>query len=263
MIQTDFKLKEKFEFIKENLTVLVILPAFIGGLWQVFELTNISYAYIRFFSVSQMVADGILILFVGILSSITFLIQIFLNIIFGRTNDSTSDDTPPTKKQIKRYFIICCCIYVFGLLYFGLQYIFFEYKQFKDGSLFNDVLVVILTTYVLSSLLNLWYINTTSFLKEFTSILNLLLVVYYGLIFFYFCKTIHSSFILNDKLANIENIQSMIKVKYPSKENEILYFNDKFIFLKTFDKKVIDSSTNKPIEKIHILNFDKLFEDSF
>lgn len=62
MIQTGIKINKVVDFIKENLSLIVVVPAFIGGLWQSIELMSISTPYIRFFSVSQIIPDGILIL---------------------------------------------------------------------------------------------------------------------------------------------------------------------------------------------------------
>ncbi|MDC4826190.1 hypothetical protein NQ838_17905, partial [Acinetobacter baumannii] len=52
-----------YNFLKNNLSLLIILPSVLGGLWQIIELFSIDLPYIRFFSINQMVPDGVLILF--------------------------------------------------------------------------------------------------------------------------------------------------------------------------------------------------------
>lgn len=47
---------------KNNLPFLVIVPYILGGIWQIIELSSISLTYIRFFSVTQSVSDGLLML---------------------------------------------------------------------------------------------------------------------------------------------------------------------------------------------------------
>src|SRR5688572_10530525 len=56
-----------YDWIKENISVLVLAPTIVGGLWQLLELAFIDIAYIRFFSISQLVPDGILILLISAL----------------------------------------------------------------------------------------------------------------------------------------------------------------------------------------------------
>lgn len=58
------------EKIKSNLALIILLPAVFGGLWQIIELARISISYIRFFSATQLVPDGLLMLF--ILASLYF-----------------------------------------------------------------------------------------------------------------------------------------------------------------------------------------------
>jgi hypothetical protein len=48
------------KLIKEYLPLIVLVPVVIGGLWQIIALASMSIAYIRFFSVTQLIADGLL-----------------------------------------------------------------------------------------------------------------------------------------------------------------------------------------------------------
>ena len=57
-------MEEKIEFIKSNLALIILVPTMLGGIWQLLELLNISSSFIRFFSVSQLIPDGLLILFI-------------------------------------------------------------------------------------------------------------------------------------------------------------------------------------------------------
>ena len=59
-------LKIEINRIKDNLSMIVLLPTLLGGAWQLFELSSISTSFVRFFSVGQLIGDGILILFIGI-----------------------------------------------------------------------------------------------------------------------------------------------------------------------------------------------------
>ena len=55
-------MKEKFKTFRENLSLIILIPTILGGLWQFISLADISMSYIRFFSLTQLVVDGILIL---------------------------------------------------------------------------------------------------------------------------------------------------------------------------------------------------------
>ncbi|MFW6476938.1 hypothetical protein ACOCHT_16950 [Acinetobacter baumannii] len=48
--------------IKDNLPIIFIIPTTIGGVWQLFELSSFGISYIRFFSVPQLLPDGLLII---------------------------------------------------------------------------------------------------------------------------------------------------------------------------------------------------------
>jgi len=51
-------------WIKDNISIIILVPTFLGGMWQIIELASIGTPFIRFFSASQLVSDGLLILFI-------------------------------------------------------------------------------------------------------------------------------------------------------------------------------------------------------
>lgn len=52
--------------------MIILIPSILGGLWQILELSSIGTAYIRFFSVSQVIPDGLLFLFLLLVLYISF-----------------------------------------------------------------------------------------------------------------------------------------------------------------------------------------------
>ena len=56
------KTKELIKVIKENLSIIILLPTVLGGIWQTLELISIDLSFLRFFSVTQLVSDGIVAL---------------------------------------------------------------------------------------------------------------------------------------------------------------------------------------------------------
>lgn len=84
MIQTGFKVNGVGNFIKDYLSVIILIPAFIGGIWQLIELMSISMPNIRFFSISQIVPDGLLILMFFSFLGINMALPKFLDAILPK-----------------------------------------------------------------------------------------------------------------------------------------------------------------------------------
>lgn len=58
------KINKSYNILKDNLSVILLVPTVLGGIWQLLELSSMSASFIRFFSFTQLIADGLLILFV-------------------------------------------------------------------------------------------------------------------------------------------------------------------------------------------------------
>ena len=118
--------KAPFSFVKRNINLIVILPALFGGLWQVVELASMSFSFIRFFSVGQIIPDGLLVL----LFLTSFFISTLILIHFWRKLDSKEDeetDRPilPKKGNVGYAFLlfILSMVFIFGLVYIDLYFI--------------------------------------------------------------------------------------------------------------------------------------------
>ena len=57
------------KLLKEYLPLVIIVPPFFGGIWQIIELSSMSMSYVRFFSITQLIADGLLIIIVVVPSA--------------------------------------------------------------------------------------------------------------------------------------------------------------------------------------------------
>lgn len=42
-------LREQVKWVLDNISLVLLLPSFLGALWQILELSSINVAYIRFF----------------------------------------------------------------------------------------------------------------------------------------------------------------------------------------------------------------------
>lgn len=67
-------MKNIVSFLKDHLSLIAAIPLILGGLWQAVGLGTMSVSYLRFFSVTKLIADGIIILLVIAILVMTILI---------------------------------------------------------------------------------------------------------------------------------------------------------------------------------------------
>jgi hypothetical protein len=244
--------------IKDNLSVFIIIPALLGGIWQVVELASISTAFIRFFSVSQLVADGTLLLFLlGFAYAGLKIITIFFK-------------ENPTILNLKSYDVVIhkrtrniniIIMIITGLIfYFILLPIFTETieTQQLSPSLFLAAIpmTLIVTVLFTSSLIavifsfgaKIKFKRGKSF-SAFTKGMLGLLIIFILLEFSLFTITaFHKSFLLPENVKNLDYIHCKLGFN-----SEILYFNDKYIFI---EYKLNNTS------KIEILPFNSFLNNT-
>lgn len=259
MIQTGIKIKNIIDFIKENLSIIIILPALFGGLWQLFELWSIAPSFIRFFSISQIVPDGLFILFLLIYCSLPFSGGHLIHAAIIQDGKSAYELMTLPIIQNKK---VKLSIYRFGFLFLTIcGIVLYWYSSFIDDTIIRTDMGLILAFPMIAFsnlFLNNCYNTTNPESKSKYKLGNFLLLIMYVTIAIYAFKRIHK-IRLPRNIVNIEYITSVAKKKYPDSKNEILYFNDKFIFLKITDNHKIDKETNELTEKIDILKLEDLF----
>ncbi|MCA4173150.1 hypothetical protein LDY27_08850, partial [Acinetobacter baumannii] len=63
---------KEIDFYKEHWSIIIFIPAFLGGFFQISRLYLLDPSFIRFFSVQQVIPDGLFILFIIALSFLIF-----------------------------------------------------------------------------------------------------------------------------------------------------------------------------------------------
>jgi len=63
---------KEIDFYKEHWSIIIFIPAFLGGFFQISRLYLLDPSFIRFFSVQQVIPDGLFILFLMFLSMIIY-----------------------------------------------------------------------------------------------------------------------------------------------------------------------------------------------
>lgn len=261
MIQTGIKLKVVADFIKEYLSVIIILPAILGGLWQLIELWSIAPSFIRFFSISQIVPDGLFILFLLAYCCIPFLVTHFLHTVTHFSGKTTleliripiiKDEKMKLKVYSLSFFLLC---------FFGT--IFFFYFSFIDDKFVQADSGIMLAMWIIALCnlsLNICYDTANDQSKYHYKMCNFFLFLLYITIAIFIFKKVHKNQLPVVSIVNIEYVKSLTDKNYPDSKNEILYFNDKFIFFKIKDKNKIDYKTQKHTERIIIVKLDDVFD---
>lgn len=229
-------LKQYYNLLKNNWTIIALFPTLIGGLWQIIHLSKISVNMIRFFSISQLLSDGIIILIFLILM-ILFISYILFEIKNLKKNNL---------KDARHSFYIFISFILFIILLFAFS--FFNLSQYITIEKSSSLLMIYVVTSALIYLVNLLNLK---WVKEHILIINTMYVILYFTI-----NTLITIIALGGITKNfngIENFTTVItKIEQKdcySKKPVILYFNDKHIFIE-LEKKNKKSVLIKKIEDL-------------
>lgn len=252
-------------FIKRNINLIVILPALFGGLWQVVELARMSFSFIRFFSVGQIIPDGLLVL----LFLICFFISAIILIHFWRKlddEDDDSDDPILPKKGSIPIAIILFILFIAGL--FCLVYLD-NYFIENIGSLWT--LIFFLPANITLSVLSLMALYYSAFhCKDFriapavsNAILQFKFLTFLApfTMLILFILKFHQTFTFPIELKNVENLVCKMEKIDESANIELLYSNDKYIFVRC-NKFTKDWKGKPRTSEIRIFQFEELFDDT-
>lgn len=235
-----------------------------------------SISYIRFFSPTQLLPDGLLILFMFVL--IYFSIKLTILILGDLSEDGFSNKmknfqfTDERIDNIEHYNIKIFHLQnktgrispvfnpLFSIIFLIIFIPYFIYTIFILPDEEFTFVSLIVSTPIFAVLLFLSYVSIISIInsdvekyvikkiKTFPynalSFLNLMLLLCIIIIPF---KTFHNVYMFPDNLVNVRNIQ----INKDDNNTKISYMNDKYIFL---EHKHKDKSIS-----IEILKFDKLF----
>ncbi|MBD8081727.1 hypothetical protein [Chryseobacterium caseinilyticum] len=243
------------EKYKNVFPIILILPTFIGGLWQILELIFIDPSLIRFFSITQLIADGILIL------SITIILALYLHLLdkhFDFKNlvkfDLLNTQFNPYQLLAGLVLIICTSSYYYiGFNDVGLDYI----ENSRIGALLIQLLLagIFLPLFLKGILVFSREILIISFfknqelkvkrLKEFKNkkgalyyLVHFISLILMSTTLMLFIISIivlvefRNKTIYPQNLENLKNIFKQIHDEFGKNQKaSILYFNDTYIFV--------------------------------
>ncbi len=235
--------------IKEYLPLIVLVPVVIGGLWQIIALASISIPYVRFFSVTQLIADG----FLTILVILPWLVCIYIYNIFSEEFYPNLEEAKKSTSKLKYYLTKGALALFYILLMIGLIY-FFLLGNIKAHSNLMNYFAVLIASFLILFMLNIILFNggfiqlvnkaynnkylKMPFIFSFIMIFLVILPMFFDFKFYI--------------PRNLENLDNLAKYD-PDKNAKLRYFNDKYIFL---EHKKEDNSTT-----IQVVPFEALFNE--
>ncbi|WET48152.1 hypothetical protein PYS58_16435 [Chryseobacterium indologenes] len=198
-------------FLKEYFTIILFLPTLLGGLRQLYQLVSLSPSLIQFFSISQLLIDGILILIRMPLFLIGILLYGFYNAI--------KDD----KMQRIKFWISVTIIFI--------GFSAFCYRLCEQEN-FYQLIKNFITVGT-----NIFFIFLYRFMGSVKTSLKALGLIISALL-------LSVTFDITDKqfdyktIENISLLKEEVEIKYPNAEFK--YYNDKFvIFQNPLNKRFI------------------------
>lgn len=284
--------KNLFKKLNDNLSLILLIPTLLGGIWQIQKLFAIDFNLIRYFSITQLIPDGILILIyliiclfgiipIVILTSFFYVKINEKNKLIESTNTDIENIQNKTKTTLSEDFDALIEVYRHKSKKYELtkELISFKFKKFYYVFIINIIicfLLIVLDYFIIKKYDfrdSIYFINYLSYIyiynKFFDSTnqllnkgLNFIKYDFGDIVFLFFIFLLPFFFLSGiNKITNgfytNENNTALIldfKKSNPNSDFEILYLNDSYIFV---NEKCNDSLKT---EKIKIYPFEDTLE---
>ena len=255
---SDFKelIRLRLKWIKDNIQLVILIPTTLGGIWQLMELSLLSVSFIRFFSISQLIADGLLILFV--MSVLALFIQLAKIIGIGKFDKERYENQ-------KVSFLVGSIVGQIGTLIFFCWIVsepFYDFFWRRKLELMNFGIALAFTYLIFNRLMYSYklirYLVTpaksenkeqkvnggeTSWLVFIAALVAVpiaggILIFTLGLLLVSI-QNFRNQYFLPKELKNLENLDCYFEQTFElsPQDWEIVYFNDKYIFTEIHEKK--------------------------
>ncbi|EPL7762633.1 hypothetical protein P4Y54_003750, partial [Acinetobacter baumannii] len=241
--------------LKEYLSLFLIFPTVIGGLYQIVNIIYyVGFPYVRFFSVAQVIPDGIL---VGIfLIYFVFVIFIFTEII--RFFNWNVDNIGGIRTKV--FYII--------VLSFALILITFKFLESNPESIityiFYDFLflnLMVLVVYVITLLvINISIDNSYKILDFIYWIVLILYIISISFLLENKIKDLNDKIIKDDKFYNSYILLEKLVKKSGTTNISLLYANRDYLFF-SINKNGITQILVEDAKKLTSLDDEKKDED--
>jgi len=273
-----------YPWLKENIGMIVLIPTFIGGLWQLMELVRLDTSYIRFFSLSQLASDGLLVMFVLLIYAIAVRLiysvdkelmrRLILNTNKFRQESPEELSVKPffykeieEDKGYKRFVLVYFFIVLGGFIFISYPFNFGNWTKLPgEGSIIKPInilpitgviavyfmIIVVLVRSILTLSDRRVNVHNKTFRRRLNKILSVFLPALCLYLLFKLPIMFHDAFLMPEDLKNKAYLLDRVKLENPKlKGCKIAYFNDRFIFI-----SIVDSSS---VEHVEVMQFDALF----
>ncbi len=283
--------KRYIAVIKNTLPIFILVPTILGGLWQIIYLLSIGVSYIRFFSITQLISDGIiLIILISIMALVPFVVYSLGKNLQRDIRNSN------LKSPISIIFMVTILTLSFSALLYvtilGFQYLNSHFTDKISPSI--EVLIIVfflpvLSVYIISenrlkeafrtyynnksfarNVIKTKFLNGINKISEFWHILDSIVVVFSFMTWILVSFRILFSFgqyYLPENLDNLSRINDVVKREYnlEPKDFTISYFNDTYIFIKytNLTKEQVnelDKNHSRIPYNVIMLKTDSIFE---
>jgi hypothetical protein len=159
--------KQLIGYFSKHLSLLLLIPALLGGIWQIIELSHLSFSYIRFFSPSQVLADGLLILLllVSFLGTFYILLSIHKHYINTDSIEDNNNLESTVEVSSKTSYGRCIWLFVFYLVLLFLEFYILSKILEKPDSFFTILIVFPVVTIILYVALIAWMYSNLSIIN--------------------------------------------------------------------------------------------------
>jgi hypothetical protein len=231
-------LKKAIKYLTKHLNFVLLIPALFGGIWQIIELSQMSFSYVRFFSPSQVLADGLLILILLIFFASTFY---FIYIIHHRYINSISEDNIVEDEKLlkvvsKTNYTRCAFLFLLYIILLFLEIYTLSSILGKLDSLFTILILFPVVTVILYLALGAWIFANMSIIQTwfYKNILRHTIWLWFatiGISILLTATSFRNSFALPKDLVNADIIVHQIAEVNPETQPIIVYNNDKYLFI--------------------------------
>lgn len=239
-------MKDFLKNIKDNLSIVVLTPEFLG---EIYQIINIAYfvdlPYIRYFSVAQIVPDGILvILYIFFLLVLFVITYIFLDVI--NEYDYIGWDV-----SFSKFYSILSLVLIIPFLSTLIYRLVGNLKENQNISLIFIIFlqqtgIAVCTLIIIATLPHLYFIKNGeikifNLLKPITLSHLILTISFFTFLYFTYNLT-DKTVTINRLIVNTENLYNYKKLKHKLSEDkeilnlEILYTNRDYVFYKVKTK---------------------------
>ena len=252
---------------KENKEIIILIPTLLGGLYQVLNLLIlVGLPYIRYFSVSQVIPDGLLV------SIVLFWLFVAYKLVFGLYKSIRKDTEIQNNEEVKRknsiffhifYILFFCSLGGYWLYTLSIEdyltsfsLILIRYITFSMSLLF---IWVGIKEFLFITKLDKWIISKKNQLSYETKkfILSIFVLSFLAIMVRVIPNEIAVSNTMFIKVSNFENYLSFsqdIQTAYQMKSPPILlYINKDYAFFKIPDKQerilVVDAKSLTEMKK--------------